>query len=85
MLINEIVNPSNATIFYLDAILFDRQPIFDACEAIIQFNIEKLIDETGCCDLLTKLPFNNLLSLCKDDRLHIRDEQQLLHFIDHYL
>lgn len=35
MVVNELVNPQNATLFYLDAILFDSKAIIDASETII--------------------------------------------------
>ena len=74
MIVNEILNPTNATLFYLDGILFDSKPIIEACETIIQFNIEKILDDTSCVEQLSSLPFKRMHSLCKDDKLHVRNE-----------
>ena len=83
--VNELVNPTNATAFYVDAILFEAQPIFDACECIIQFNIEKIIEDEKASEFLMTLPFKRMHSLCKDDKLHVKHEGQLLRLIDRYL
>ena len=74
MVVNELVNPSNATLFYVDAILFECQPIVEACEAIIQFNIDKIIEDEKTSEFLLTLPFARMQSLCKDDKLHIEHE-----------
>ena len=85
MVVNELVNPGNATLFYIDAIVFESQPIFEACEAIIQFNIDKIIEDEKASDFLLSLPFKRMHSLTKSDKLHVKNEAQLLALIDRYV
>lgn len=74
LIVNELVNPSNATVFYVDAILFESHSIFEACETIIQFNIENIIDDDKASEFLMTLPAARMQSLCKDDKLHVKHE-----------
>jgi len=57
MIVNELLNPDNATIFYVDAILFKCTPIIDACEAIIQNNINEITAIEKESEFLLDLPF----------------------------
>ena len=85
MIVNELLTPLNASQFYIDAILFQAKPIFDACETIIQSNINQIIENEKESEFLMNLPFERMQSLCKEDRLQVANESVVLKLIDKYL
>lgn len=88
-LIKDILKPENATQTapqaYLEAISFDSKKLAEACEGLLQKNMDKILETDDSSAFLLSLPFKYLRSLCDSNKLNISNEKVLLELFEKYL
>jgi len=85
MIVNVLLKPDNATLFYLDAIQFKNEKIRRACENILYLQIDTVLKTEAASQHLVELPFQQLKEFCESDKLEITNEKQLLDLFERYL
>jgi hypothetical protein len=92
---NEMLNPQNACMFYLESIyvsekLFDthqfqNKRVSDAAELIIQQHFDEIIQDVTGLNFIMSLPPMYLTSLLQSNALNIKDEHVLIGVLETYL
>jgi hypothetical protein len=85
MIIQELLTPTNCTLFYLDAIRFENKNISLACEQLMQQNFDQIVHSEEGRAFLLNLPFTYIRSLCESNSLNIKDEYALVDLFERYL
>ena len=85
LITKKLLKPDNCTSFYLDAIRFANKTIAEACENLLQQNMEKILEQEEGTKFLLNLPFTYMKSICSSNKLTIKDEKALVGLFEKYL
>ncbi len=85
MIINELLTPTNVTLYYLDAIMFENDQVAEACGIIMLQNIDQVLSTEKGSTFILNLPFKYMKQICSNNNLNISSEKALSQLITKYL
>ena len=85
MIVHELLNPENASSFYVDSIRFDSKAVGEASELLLQQHIDAILATEKGTSFLLSLPYEKMHSLCSKSSLCVTDEKELVTLFTKYL